>query len=83
MDWQPIETAPTDGTVVLLLHGGEAYCGWWAATGEWQFIDSTDEHISGCCDGEAKGLIEPNAFIEQVNRKLRWMPLPPPPTLNK
>jgi hypothetical protein len=38
MDWQPIETAPRDGTSVLAVwaygaHEVVRWCGWWDANG--------------------------------------------------
>ena len=37
MEWQPIETAPKDGTEVLLSEYGEIYIGWCGKNG-WHFI---------------------------------------------
>jgi hypothetical protein len=81
--WLPIESAPRNGTVIQILHGLDVYCGWWSGDGDWKFVESTDEHLSGCCDREVIGLIEPNAFIKQAEKNLRWMPLAAPPVPNK
>jgi hypothetical protein len=63
MEWQPIETAPVDGTPVLLAAAGTVFegeykpdaNGWWLAN-----TDPTDYH-----DGQ----VWPT----------HWMPLPHPP----
>lgn len=51
MDWQPIETAPTDGTMILLSDGKHFAAGkwehkWWAAFGcsAWDRNTSIDSH---------------------------------------
>lgn len=65
-EWQPIATAPTDGSTVLLAYGALVTCGgyvdhgplssvgpyWWNAEG----LDGLDETPT------------------------HWMPFPPPPT---
>lgn len=68
MDWQPIETAPKDGTRVLLIghRGAEADIGNWSMHG--RYDRSTKRY--GICWG--------CAGIAYVN-PTHWMPLPPPP----
>jgi hypothetical protein len=50
--WQPIESAPKDGTAVLLLIEGEAIQGHWVTHGntpsEWKVI-RLSSHGCGCC----------------------------------
>jgi hypothetical protein len=65
MKWQPIETAPRDGTIVLLFARRLKYpvmfriCGWWSRDKEcWVEL----------CFYEPDGLVAYN-----------WMPLPEPP----
>jgi hypothetical protein len=72
MTWQPIETAPKDGTWVLLT-GGDIDYGWdggfkpsvvsgqWADT-RWQFA----WYDSG--------------YYGEYENPTHWMPLPPPPS---
>jgi len=72
MEWQPIETAPKDGSVVLLYRGLNVVAGWFVrgADYEWYFVDDTrlDEHEN----------IDPNAYVRDFP-PTHWMPLPPPP----
>lgn len=66
--WQPIETAPRDGTAILSAGGGLEQvdiCAYNARIGGWSCgsctLDDTDQ--------------EPEGY----NRPTHWMPLPPPP----
>jgi len=66
-DWQPIETAPRDGTPVLLgrFHAGDPCDGrisvdWWRSGGKYGFV----------------GFGEFNAHYWPATH---WMPLPDPP----
>ena len=66
MDWQPIATAPRDGTRILVLApdlGGISYYGvaQWAEKDEWR-----PETVAGW-------------FWSYATRPTHWMPLPPPP----
>jgi hypothetical protein len=77
MDWQPIETAPRDGTPVLLYfahypiyepdyrNAAERCEVGWFSGGVW--------HESGT----AHDLFEP--WRDKAGRPTHWMPLPPPP----
>ena len=67
MEWQPIETAPKDGTRILLAWGGATVVGF--------YLDNTsDSHPWGW-----KGWTVPS--MEPTPRGLitHWMPLPEPP----
>lgn len=73
IEWQPLETAPLDGTPVLLLH--KDYCdrllintAFWEtrSNGEWAW------HSNGCCD-----------FYQTFSNPKKWMPLPKLPTQTK
>ena len=73
-DWQPIETAPRDGTRVLLWFPftltvevpGIAWIGLWAQR-------ETDEADGNVC------WIEPEHRDECLGEPTHWMPLPEPP----
>lgn len=72
MDWQPIETAPRDGTGILLYYAGiGAIEGEWYAKygGEWSVV-TIDAHGCGCCSGDS-------------DQPVAWMPLPEPPEDSK
>lgn len=64
MEWQPIETAPKDGTFVLLFTACGCIEGFWSY-GEWE---------QSVC---AASYDMAHAYIEC--RPTHWMPLPPPP----
>lgn len=85
MDWQPIETAPKDGTSVLLFTTCHGVCEAWFAKGEW----SDDTPISPaeysgeswvCCDDAFSLEVElgPDGW-EHHGTATHWMPLPAPP----
>ena len=67
-DWQPIETAPKDGTLVLLANSLQSAPGKWAQ-GNWRAMyfapGGPDEFRAGA------GLF---------NAVTHWMPMPPPPS---
>ena len=68
MEWQPIETAPKNGTDIILRVDDYAIEGRFVATiygGYWAKI-SLNSHGCGCCSSE-----DPNPT--------HWMPLPEPP----
>jgi len=78
MDWQPIETAPKDGTWVL-LSGGSIYYGWDGETFPphvvAQFIGGPKYREEQCWqfawyDG---------GYYGEYENPTHWMPLPAPP----
>jgi len=70
-EWQPIESAPKDGTIILLLedHSGEVNTGYWGL--EENIFSGTENKwfSNGCIDNV---LTFPNIT--------HWMPLPELPT---
>lgn len=84
-EWQPIETAPRDGTeVILAITGGGhkshwVHVGWWNAGDSfpWRFIDSFDLTPTGCCNLEDDDRIPVNGAREES--VTHWMPLPAAP----
>jgi len=69
--WQDIETAPKDGTSILVtcrhLSGHTAQVAFWDK-GMWWLDDGTN------CR-----LIDIEGYAETVDAPTDWMPLPPPP----
>lgn len=75
MEWEPIETAPKDGTHILLFMEDEVIEGWFDlklsvdgkpyAEPEWAVV-SMPSHGCGCC-------------AERNCDPTHWMPLPPLP----
>jgi hypothetical protein len=72
MNWQPIETAPKDGTLVLLYFPGGCFSndgnvcvGFWST-------DGSDDWFSRECDS--------NSMTELGDFPTHWMPIPEPPS---
>ena len=70
MTWQPIETAPRDGTHILVLMEGAVIEAWWETgfeewLGNWDCV-TLPSHGCGCCYSSNA---EPT----------HWMPLPAAP----
>jgi hypothetical protein len=69
--WQPIETAPRDGSDILLIcntaYTPEASIGWWSADG-WRHYSRPEEKWHG---GVVKWF------------PTHWMPLPAPPGIGE
>lgn len=75
-EWQPIETAPQDGTRILLAFEKSRQPGYGVAVGKWRRIfDRTQPTLH-------RG---PYFVLEGSNavtaRATHWMPLPAPPSL--
>jgi len=67
--WMPIETAPRDGSAILLGHEGAAFDGWWEADGR-----ETDTGEPGWIDGLMNNIEEYTTL-----HPTHWQPLPTPP----
>ena len=79
-EWQPIETAPRDGTVILFYGEGCVCAGWFGNDFRpfpWAFVDDTRESLVGCCDKEMTGRVHVNGY--PLDTPTHWMPLPEPP----
>ncbi|MCO8325955.1 DUF551 domain-containing protein [Burkholderia cenocepacia] len=81
--WQPIETAPRDGTQLLLSNGVDVEQGWWMHD-EGGIIEHRD------MDGRYTGQTEIDGFIGWWDvsgcmepEPTHWMPLPTAPTSDK
>lgn len=70
-DWMPIETAPKDGTTVLVArHVGNGW-GWVIGVAEWSIAGDIAGWIS-------RGLLHPPGELGLAH-PTHWMPLPEPP----
>lgn len=73
--WQPIETAPNDGTLMWLCRSGDDYepsLGWWA-----EAVPSDED-----CEydnGMDAGWFSQGGFWPGGDQPTHWMPLPEPP----
>lgn len=81
--WQPIETAPKDGTEIDLWIVNDAGNGWrqpdafwkqYEESGDWVFEDAEYGEICKC---ETK--IEGKSRIFRITKATHWRPLPPKP----
>ena len=70
-EWQPIETAPKDGRLILATNdfGGMVLC-WWGK-------DYNDESYEGWLSGDGDGY-STGLYYSPLN-PTHWMPLPKPP----
>lgn len=77
--WQPIESAPKDGTPVLVFHPVGGVCEAWALgdSGPWYCIDGTNVVEAKDIHGNVLGMRP--ALTSFVEPPTQWMPLPPPP----
>ena len=71
MQWQPIETAPKDGTCIL---------GVWVYTEDYSLVKWGRRGWEGYCDGEKSKPAQGSCFKDLHEPYLtHWMPLPEPP----
>ena len=93
-EWRPIETAPKDGTPVILLSAGyttpadqwypKIYHGPRVAIGQWNADGTSWVDRYGSIDGDAHHLENTGTWSSeggwfQPNEVTHWMPLPEPP----
>jgi hypothetical protein len=82
--WQPIETAPKDGTVVYLCRGKRV------TAGNWESVISTsaEYHSNGTYlgqyeDGDSwEGWISWDGGFTEEEPPTHWMPIPKPPAID-
>lgn len=80
--WQPIETAPKDGTVIMLYskRDGVATGAWCSEVREdWQQIDATTKKLNGVEDLSQWHGTAANGVCIWSGHITHWMPLPPAP----
>lgn len=72
--WMPIESAPKDGSVILLLCSGKSVAGYW-------HIPKDCEYCFDELDGAWYALIPYiwSTIAGRVVAPTKWQPLPPPP----
>lgn len=70
-EWQPIETAPKDGTNIILCQGARV------TAGEW-YSDRGDEDRDGW-----EGWMSQDGGFADDDPPEYWMPLPAPPSDSK
>jgi hypothetical protein len=61
--WRPIDTAPKDGTTVLVLWDDGAVGAWWDILNARFSVIRIDRHGCGCCSSD-------------YDKPTHWMPLP-------
>lgn len=75
-DWQPIATAPKDGTPILIYASGEVHAGYWAGDGGGAKVDVADDTYPWLVFYKGTGGL--NAYM--TDKPTHWMPLPTAPT---
>lgn len=66
MSWQPIETAPKDGTVILTDDGTAKYANFWGIYPGW-YLCTTYGDIPSCAD---------NGYGISAVSPIKWMRIP-------
>lgn len=73
MKWQPIETAPKDGTTILLASGKYVLTGYWETDPGWAW------KFDGPCWGICEVEDDYYSVYKFPDWPTHWMPLPEPP----
>ena len=81
-DWQPIETAPMDGTAVILYSPDAVKNGFGKGRYIASFQHADPDGKSAPLKLEWRVVLKDNTVsAEQVGGPTHWMPLPEPPTI--
>jgi len=72
MEWQPIKTAPKDGTLFLAYYKSHGGAGGYIKESWWGPQNTTKQ-----------GWLLRGLMIDPINTITHWMPLPPCPTTDK
>lgn len=80
--WQPIETAPTDGTFVWCYANGEQFSARWldecpSAPDDYGHDAGWSSKCGWCAPGNSG--LRPEYQWPPLNQPTHWMPLPEPP----
>lgn len=85
-EWMPIETAPKDGTVILLAYKTQVVAGWWSDAKEarmssgdlypWCFVYDRPNFDEDASAEAGRGLIAPNGFQNDAPGPTHWSPMP-------
>ncbi len=79
MEWQPIETAPKDGTKVLVYVRGDSLYPTAASYKSAAYFEKEYGDPDYMEEGWYWAFGYPSDFHEEVIEPTHWMPLPPPP----
>jgi len=74
MEWQPIETAPKDGTSFL------GWDGKYVTEMIWASHEDDDGHVGWCCAGFSYGGVLYDLHYTPLGEPTHWKPLPEPPS---
>ena len=81
MEWQPIETAPKDGVIIVYCPSEDAKFEYFEGEGE-EMVDDPKPAFIGCaewCEDECEFVIFSFHWLSYTSQPTHWMPLPPPP----
>lgn len=69
--WQPIETAPKDGTVILLAHSGRVLAGYYALAQDAMKVEADRKY--------PWEFLDPTNGTNAISNPTRWQPMPAGP----